>query len=115
MKPCGTVGPIPARDATRRLARGAAAAVTLVAATFGTAGAAERAVVLKPGPGSDLVASRCASCHSLDYVLINSPFLSAQQWQASVTKMRSFGAPLTDEEAQAVVAYLAAAYGRPAG
>ncbi len=90
------------------------ALATTLLAPMPRATAAEHSIVLKPGDGRELVASRCASCHSLDYVLINSPFLSAEQWQASVTKMRNFGAPLSDEEARAVVAYLAAAYGRPA-
>jgi mono/diheme cytochrome c family protein len=75
--------------------------------------AAERPIALKPGEGGELVASRCASCHSLDYVTINAPFLSAEQWQASVAKMRNFGAPLSDDDARAIVAYLATAYGRP--
>jgi mono/diheme cytochrome c family protein len=88
---------------------------TLAGTLAATAGAAERPITLKPGAGSELVASRCASCHSLDYVLINSPFLSQEQWQASVAKMRSFGAPMTDDEARAIVGYLAGAYGRPAG
>ncbi len=87
-----------------------AVATSLLALAPG-AGAAERALELKPGDGRDLVASRCASCHSLDYVLINSPFLTAEQWQASVTKMRTFGAPLSDDEARIVVAYLASSYG----
>jgi mono/diheme cytochrome c family protein len=91
-----------------------AATATLAGTLAVTAGAAERPITLKPGAGSELVASRCASCHSLDYVLINSPFLSEEQWRASVAKMRSFGAPMTDEEARAIVGYLAAVYGRQA-
>ncbi len=88
-------------------------AATLVASSG--ARAAERPVTLKPGDARELVQSRCAACHSLDYVLMNSPFLSPEQWQASVTKMCTFGAPLTDDEARAVVAYLASTYGKPPG
>lgn len=95
-------------------ARPIALALTLLIAPAAACVAAERPVALAPGAGSELVASRCASCHSLDYVTINAPFLSREQWQASVTKMRSFGAPLSDDEARAIVAYLAGAYGRPA-
>lgn len=76
--------------------------------------AAERPVTLQPGAGRELVQSSCASCHSLDYVLINAPFLSPAQWQASVAKMRTvFGAPIGDDEAAVIVAYLASAYGPP--
>ncbi len=106
----------PARIAALALVavgRVAPAAVVLLAPV--AAHASERPVALKPGEARELVKSRCTACHSLDYVLMNSPFLSPEQWQASVTKMRTFGAPLTDDEARAVVAYLASSYGKPPG
>ena len=54
----------------------------------------EPAVHLKQAPGVDVVEGRCAACHSLDYVIINSPFLSNEKWDAAVTKMiKAFGAP----------------------
>jgi mono/diheme cytochrome c family protein len=101
------------RFAAARTATLALAAVTLVAPA--AARASERPIVLKAGEARELVQSRCTACHSLDYVLMNSPFLSPEQWQASVTKMRTFGTPLTDDEARAVVAYLASTYGKPPG
>jgi mono/diheme cytochrome c family protein len=101
------------RFAPARIAALALVAVVLVAPA--AAHASERPVALKPGEARELVQSRCAACHSLDYVLMNSPFLSPEQWQASVTKMRTFGAPLTDDEARAIAAYLASAYGKPPG
>lgn len=76
--------------------------------------AAERPISLQSATGRELVESQCSACHSLDYVLMNSPFLSMEQWQASVAKMRTFGAPLSDDDARAIVAYLAGAYGKPA-
>jgi mono/diheme cytochrome c family protein len=76
--------------------------------------AAERPISLQSAAGRELVESQCSACHSLDYVLMNSPFLSTEQWQASVAKMRTFGAPLSDDDARAIVTYLAGAYGKPA-
>lgn len=75
---------------------------------------AERPIELRPGDGRELVQAICTSCHSLDYVLINSSFLSLEQWRTSVTKMRTtFGAPVSEEDAETVVRYLASRYGRP--
>jgi mono/diheme cytochrome c family protein len=76
--------------------------------------AAEQPVDLKPGPGLDAVQTRCAACHSLDYVRMNSPFLTAEAWKAEVTKMRTaFGAEIDDAEAATIVNYLAVTYGPP--
>ena len=61
------------------------------------------------------MASNCAACHSLDYIQMNSPFLSADAWKAEVTKMRkAFGANLNDDTAAQIAAYLAKQYGPPA-
>jgi mono/diheme cytochrome c family protein len=76
---------------------------------------AEEAVELKPGPGQDIVQSRCSACHSLDYVRMNSPFLTGDGWKAEVAKMRTaFGAEIDDAEADAILKYLAVSYGPPA-
>lgn len=76
--------------------------------------AQERRIVLKDGPGRVQVEANCASCHSLDYVLMNSPFLDRNGWDASVTKMiKAFGAPINAEDAKAIVDYLSANYGKP--
>ncbi len=76
------------------------------------AGAKEKPVVLKPGPGLDQVAGHCGACHSLDYIQMNSPFLDAAGWNAEVTKMiKAFGAPIDDADAKAIVDYLAKNYG----
>jgi predicted transcriptional regulator len=43
---------------------------------------------------------------------MNSPFLNAAGWNAEVTKMiKAFGAPISDADAKAIAAYLAANYG----
>src|ERR1700694_397596 len=49
----------------------------------------ESQIRLKPGPGSDLVRSNCAICHSLDYIPMNSPFLDRKGWEGEVNKMVS--------------------------
>ena len=73
----------------------------------------EMAITLKKDAGYDVVQNNCSSCHSLDYVLINSPFPTAQLWDAEVTKMiKVFGAPIDDKDAQTIKAYLAKNYGR---
>jgi mono/diheme cytochrome c family protein len=72
----------------------------------------EKPIALKDGPGRDAVEAYCAACHSLDYIQMNSPFLKAPQWQAEVTKMiKTFGAPIPDEDARAIAGYLARNYG----
>lgn len=74
--------------------------------------AEESAIVLKPGAGHDETVNNCAACHSLDYIPMNSPFLTPEQWKAEVTKMRKvYGAPVSDADAEKIATYLAGAYG----
>jgi mono/diheme cytochrome c family protein len=90
-------------------------AIALVATVAGTMVALgdEAAVKLKPGTGLDAVMGNCAACHSLDYIVMNSPFLDAAAWQASVTKMvNAFGAPIEKADQDKIVAYLAANYAK---
>jgi hypothetical protein len=45
---------------------------------------------------------------------MNSPFLTPDQWKAEVAKMRSaFGAPIDNNVAATISAYLAANYAAP--
>lgn len=89
--------------------------VTLVAAFaagLSAAAAQESTITLKPGPGLDKVQTNCSTCHSLDYIPMNSPFLNAAGWNAEVTKMiKAMGAPIGDADAKAIVDYLAKNYG----
>jgi sulfite dehydrogenase (cytochrome) subunit B len=88
----------------------AIAAVTIVA--ISVAAAAEKPVQLKQAPGLDKVEANCGACHSLDYVPMNSPFLTAAQWDAEVAKMISaFGAPIDQADAQIISEYLKNNYG----
>ncbi len=76
--------------------------------------AAEQRVTLKDGPGRDKVEANCASCHSLDYIQGNSPFMNRQVWDVEVTKMiKAYGAPIGDADAKEIVDYLARHYGQP--
>jgi hypothetical protein len=82
----------------------------LLAAT--TVIAAEQRVVLKEGPGRDKIEANCASCHSLDYILSNSPFMNRAVWDAEVTKMiKAYGAPISDADGKDIAEYLAKNYG----
>jgi hypothetical protein len=91
-------------------------AALLALATTLAAGAAlgadESQVRLADGPGRDRVQAACSMCHSLDYIVMNSPFQDRAGWEKTVNKMiRVYGAPLSAEEAAAIVAYLEGQYG----
>src|SRR5438477_241099 len=88
-------------------------ALVAVAAGAVVALGAESDVKLKPGTGLDAVQANCAACHSLDYIVINSPFLDAPAWQAEVTKMvNAFAAPIEKADQDKIAAYLAANYAK---
>lgn len=84
-----------------------------VALAAGIVAAQERRLALKDGPGRAQVEANCGSCHSLDYILMNSPFLDRNGWDSSVTKMiKVFGAPINADDAKSIVEYLNANYGK---
>ncbi len=86
----------------------------VLAVAIGVAVAQERRLELKDAPGRAQVEANCGSCHSLDYVLMNSPFLDRNAWDGSVNKMiKVFGAPINADDAKAIVEYLNANYGKP--
>ena len=87
--------------------------VVALALVAGIVVAQERRVELKDGPGRAQVEANCGSCHSLDYVLINSPFLDRNGWEGSVTKMvKVFGAQINADDAKAIADYLGTNYGK---
>src|ERR1043166_2630006 len=66
---------------------------------------------LKPGPGAELTARTCRSCHSTDYVVMQ-PRGDAKQWQGVVAKMIAvYGANITPPDAKAITEHLATHYG----
>jgi mono/diheme cytochrome c family protein len=86
--------------------------VAFAAAVASSAFAEEKPVELKQAPGLDKVEANCAACHSLDYIIMNSPFPKAAVWDAEVTKMiKAYGAPIDDEDAKAIAEYLKKNYG----
>jgi len=66
----------------------------------------------KPGPHLDLVNARCRTCHSSDYVATQPPNLPLATWKAEVAKMKKvYGAPIADDEVDALAEYLVKTYG----
>lgn len=73
----------------------------------------ESAIQLADGPGREQVRAACSMCHSVDYIVMNSPFQDHAAWEKTVNKMvKVFGAPFSAEEAAAIVAYLDRNYGK---
>jgi hypothetical protein len=67
---------------------------------------------LTADPDTTLVMANCAVCHSVDYIQMNAPFLKRAGWEAEVKKMvKVYGAPVADEDAARIVAYLTRHYG----
>jgi hypothetical protein len=80
----------------------------------GISPAAAQHAPLVPGPGKDVVEAGCATCHSLSYIPMNSRFMTPDVWKTEVTKMRAaFGAPIDEDAANTIIAYLIANYGAP--
>ena len=76
--------------------------------------AAEQVVALKNAPGRENVEAMCAGCHSLDYIVMNSPYPNAALWDAEVTKMiKVFGAPISEADGKEISEYLTRNYGQP--
>ena len=91
------------------------AALLALLAVVAPAQADESSVVLTQGAGVERVQAYCAMCHSLDYIVMNSPFQDRVGWDKTVTKMvKVMGAPLTPEDSVVVIDYLAANYGKDA-
>jgi mono/diheme cytochrome c family protein len=75
----------------------------------------EETAELAPGPGQEVAQANCVACHSADYISTQPRNLRDPTafWMAEVTKMRhSYGAPVEESDVQAIVNYLASAYGR---
>jgi len=93
--------------------RSAATALAFALAGVAPALAAEEPVELKKDAGLEAVQNNCSACHSLDYIVMNSPYPDAKLWEAEVAKMiNAYGAPIGAADARAIAAYLARNYGR---
>jgi cytochrome c5 len=64
---------------------------------------------LPDGPGKALVTERCLLCHGA--ALISQQRKDAAAWGRTVTQMRTWGAPIQDEDQTALVGYLGAHFG----
>jgi mono/diheme cytochrome c family protein len=68
--------------------------------------------VLRPlpdGSGKSIADGACVACHSAD--IIRQQRLTEKQWQATVTKMTGWGAPVDEKEKDALIAYLVQNFG----
>jgi mono/diheme cytochrome c family protein len=88
--------------------------ILTIALLLATPALADEPAPLKPAPGLDAVQASCSTCHTLNYIRMNSPFLTADAWKAEVTKMRAaLGAPIDDDTAATIVKYLSDNYAVP--
>jgi sulfite dehydrogenase (cytochrome) subunit B len=86
--------------------------ILFAAYTVAPCWADEKPIELKKAPGVEKVEGNCVVCHSLDYIQMNSPFLSPTGWEAETAKMiKLFGAPITDSDAAIIADYLKKNYG----
>ncbi|MDP5008578.1 MAG: cytochrome c [Glaciimonas sp.] len=62
-------------------------------------------------PGYVIAMSKCAMCHSVDYIDQQPHKMTLAQWTGEVKKMKdAYGAPLTDDDIKQVSEYLAVTY-----
>lgn len=72
----------------------------------------ESSIQLSTGAPTALVQLRCSTCHSLDYIVMNSSFLARAAWDAEVRKMmKVMGAPIPENDVAPIVDYLTQQYG----
>jgi sulfite dehydrogenase (cytochrome) subunit B len=87
------------------------ASAILVVLAAGAAFAGEQGVQLREARGRDVTTAFCATCHSLDYIEMNADVFDRPGWEKSVRKMIDrFGAPIPEEHARTIIAYLAENY-----
>src|SRR5215467_12748087 len=68
-------------------------------------------MAFKQDAGAEIANGQCLTCHSVEYVLIQPPMQRAF-WKAEVQKMQQkYGAPIPQEQVEAVVDYLTRNYG----
>ncbi len=75
--------------------------------------AKEKRIPMQDAPGVDVLEDNCGTCHSLDYIRMNSRFMDAKTWEAEVNKMiKTFGAPISEEDSKIILEYLIKNYGK---
>jgi sulfite dehydrogenase (cytochrome) subunit B len=99
---------------TRRLLRATFSCAWFVSAAH--AAVAVEVTELRDGLGRDLTSGRCIICHSVEHIPSSAPAMNRAAWQKTIQKMRDrFGAPITDEEANQILEYLAANHSGKSG
>jgi cytochrome c5 len=68
-------------------------------------------VSLADGQGKELVEGGCGLCHGIDRVVATKR--TKADWQSIIARMVQFGAPLSGDQTNTIVNYLAANYGAP--
>lgn len=68
-----------------------------------------RLAPLPAGPGREIAARACLTCHSSD--ILRQQRLTEAQWAASVKKMTGWGADVPEAERDALVKYLSTHFG----
>ena len=95
------------------MSRAARVGIFLASLASAVALAGEAQIQLPDGPGKDRVVGNCITCHSLDYLKMNS-FLDRDGWKAELDKMKNkMGAPISDSDAPLILEYLATHFGSP--
>lgn len=74
-----------------------------------SAAAASSASPDQPDKARQLVLDACTACHTLDRVKVQR--LTSDEWRGEIAGMLSEGVPLTDDEIDLVVDYLARHFG----
>lgn len=71
----------------------------------------DETTTLRAGPGQEVALNNCVACHSVDYIERQPPGMGRTFWEGVVRKMvKSYHAPINDDDAKAIVDYLAATY-----
>jgi hypothetical protein len=84
----------------------------LACVAAGAAQADESSIRLVQAEGVERVQASCVACHSLDYIVMNSPIQDRAGWEKTVTKMvKVMGAPIEPDDVVAIVDYLGKNYG----
>ena len=84
----------------------------LVANLGPNSGSTSSKVTLPPGPGKEVVESRCSVCHSVDQAV--SIRRTSEEWEKVINQMVEVGLEVTSEERRAVVSYLNTQFGKAA-
>src|SRR3954464_7273988 len=79
-----------------------------LAAALLCAGLAAHAAELPEGNGKKLVEGACAACHELDRV--SAAGYTEEEWRNNINMMVNVGAPLSKDQIDTVVAYLAKSF-----